>query len=152
VVFDQKHSLRGHDADWLAATRKLTDHGTEYTAASRIVNRFVMGPSDHLPGLQLADLIVGATTALVAGQKGGLALREPLLELIHRREDGDLSGAGLKLWPGSLENLYSWIQHDRPAEPKGDLDELLRSLTGYHQLTVWGLRPFAKDNGLTGRH
>ncbi|MGW2250742.1 DUF3800 domain-containing protein [Kitasatospora sp. NPDC001660] len=149
VVFDQKHSLRGHDADWLAATRKLTDHGTEYTAASRIVNRFVMGPSDHLPGLQLADLVVGATTALVAGQKGGLALREPLLELVHRREDGDLSGAGLKLWPNSLENLYSWIQHGRPAEPRGDVAELLRSLAPDHYRLVWNSRPFAENDGLT---
>lgn len=148
VVFDQKHSLRGHDADWLAATRRLTDHGTEYTSASRIVNRFVMGPSDHLPGLQLADLVVGATTALVAGQKGGLALREPLLELIHCREDGDLSGAGLKLWPNSLENLYSWIQHGRPAEPRDDVHGLLRSLFSDYQ----DPRPFALDDGLMEHH
>ncbi|MFD8086429.1 DUF3800 domain-containing protein [Kitasatospora sp. NPDC059722] len=152
VIFDQKHSLRGHDAGWLAATRKLTDHGTEYTSASRIVNRFVMGPSDHLPGLQLADLVVGATTALVAGQKSGLALREPLLELIHRREDGDLSGAGLKLWPNSLENLYSWIQHDRPAEPGGDLRELMQLLGEDHYDAVLDRRPFARDDGLTERH
>ncbi|MGW2373407.1 DUF3800 domain-containing protein [Kitasatospora sp. NPDC001683] len=152
VVFDQKHSLRGHDADWLAATRKLTDHGTEYTSASRIVNRFVMGPSDHLPGLQLADLVVGATTALVAGQNSGLALREPLLELIHRREDGDLSGAGLKLWPNSLENLYSWIQHGRPAEPKGELYELLRSFGDDSLDSLRDHRPFARDDGLTERH
>ncbi len=151
VVFDQKHSLRGHDADWLATTRNLTDHGTEYAAASRIVNRFVMGPSDHLPGLQLADLVVGATTALVAGQKGGLALREPLLGLAHLPESGELAGAGLKLWPRSLEGLYAWIQHGR--RPTDDLSEMHRWLTReYPDLRMRPPHPFVEDDGLTAHH
>jgi hypothetical protein len=81
-----------------------------------------------------------------------LARWDPLPELTHRREDGDLSGAGPKVWPNSLGNLYCWIQHGRPAEWRGDLRERVQLLgNGWHDSFV-DLRPPARSDGMTERH
>ncbi|MEU7819141.1 hypothetical protein [Pseudonocardia sp. NPDC049154] len=63
--------------------------------------------SQHLPHLQLADLVVAATTAAVAGVPAGLHLKDQLRALAHRHALGDLNGAGLVLFPDYV-NLYYW--------------------------------------------
>jgi hypothetical protein len=71
VIADKPGGDPREDGRWLAETLPLTDGGTEYVAAERIVLPIVTAPSHHVPHLQLADLVVAATTAAVAGRPHG---------------------------------------------------------------------------------
>ena len=63
-------------------------------------------PSHHHEHLQLADLVAGATTAAVAGNKWGMAMVPALDGLFHRNFFGTIGGTGLKVFPEQLTNLY----------------------------------------------
>lgn len=99
---------RAHER-WLAETLALTSRGTEYVSPDRVVLPIVTAPSHHVPHLQLADLVVAATTAAVAGHPAGIALAPLLRELAHRNTRGYAGGAGIKLFPDDLINLYWWV-------------------------------------------
>ncbi|MGW3216184.1 DUF3800 domain-containing protein [Streptomyces parvus] len=94
---------------WLAESLDLTTVGTTYVKPNRVVMPIVTAPSDHLPHLQLADLVTAATTAAVAGREAGLGLVELLKPLARRNAHGYIGGAGLVLWPRSLTDLFYWI-------------------------------------------
>ncbi|MFD0548813.1 hypothetical protein ACFQ0X_06265 [Streptomyces rectiviolaceus] len=87
----------------------LTTVGTTYVNPNRVVMPIVTAPSDHLPQLQLADLVTAATTAAVAGREAGMELVELLKPLARRNTHGYIGGAGLVLWPRSLTDLFYWI-------------------------------------------
>jgi hypothetical protein len=59
--------------------------------------------------LQLADLVVAATTAALAGRRSGLALASLLNRLAHKNAFGTAGGAGIVLWPPDLYNLHHWV-------------------------------------------
>jgi hypothetical protein len=56
VIADKPGGGAREDGRWLAETLPLTDGGTEYVTADRIVLPIVTAPSHHVPHLQLADL------------------------------------------------------------------------------------------------
>jgi hypothetical protein len=67
VIADKPGEGPKEDSRWLADTLQLTNDGTEYLTPDRIVMPIVTAASHHVPHLQLADLVVAATTAAVAG-------------------------------------------------------------------------------------
>jgi hypothetical protein len=97
------------DTNWLEGTLELTTLGTEYVAPRRVVLPMLTAHSHLVPHLQLADLVVGATTAAVAGRQSAL----PLAPLLQRLADADANGVvadrGIKLWPPDLKNLHHWV-------------------------------------------
>lgn len=79
---------------------RIHEGGTEFSGLDRIVDGLLLGPSHHSLGLQLADLVVGATRA--AQIKLGDASRYfKQLDPIFMRNpvDGELDGTGLKIFP-----------------------------------------------------
>jgi len=119
VIADKPSGGPRDETRWLAETNLLTTRGTAYVPAERIVMPVVTAPSDHLRHLQLADLVVGATTALVSGNnEHPKRLLPTLLQLTHRR-DGVMSGVGVKLYPDSLVNLHHWVFGEQ-SYPKFD--------------------------------
>jgi hypothetical protein len=56
----------------------------------------------------LADLIIAATTAAVAGRPAGLDLAPLLNTVAHKNAMGTAGGAGIVLWPPQLYNLHYW--------------------------------------------
>jgi hypothetical protein len=94
------------DNRWLAETLQLTNDGTEYVTPGRIVLPIVTAHSHYLPHLQLADLVVAATTAAVAGRPAALKLAPLLAKLMHKHRLGDANGAGIVLWPRRYNLLY----------------------------------------------
>ena len=97
-----------HDK-WLKDTLDLTEFGTRYVAAERVVLPIVTSPSKHLRQLQLADLIVGATTAAVAGNRYATAMAPLLRKLAHTDQVGVAADVGIKLYPRDLNNLHHWV-------------------------------------------
>ena len=108
VVADEPGGGPAQRAAWLRDTLPLTDEGTTYTRPGQIVLPIVTARSDHVPHLQLADLIVSATVAAVAGNPYATELLPYLGRLADRLPAkvpagaGRVGGAGLTLWrPGS---------------------------------------------------
>ena len=86
------------------------ESGTEYSVPDWCALNILTTPSKHLRQLQLADLVTGITTAMVAGQERFAsplfpAIREMMLQNFH----GYIGGTGLKLFPDDLWNLYRWV-------------------------------------------
>jgi len=124
---------------WLAQTLRLTSYGTEYVDPLRIVLPILLSHSDHVPHLQLADLVVAATTAAVAGNRYALELVPLLQPLAHTNARGYAGGTGVKLIPDELRNL-----HHRVFEE----DTFWKVGTGeYWPLPIRDL-PYATDDGL----
>jgi hypothetical protein len=107
MIADKPGGNSAQEGRWLTETLTLTNDGTEYVEPGRVVLPIVTAPSHHVPHLQLADLVVAASTAAVAGRKSGLDLKSLLRQLIHRHRLGDINGAGVVLFPEEW-NLYYW--------------------------------------------
>ena len=138
VIADEPGGGPSDQKAWLAETLRLTDEGTEYTMPDRIVLPIMTAPSHHVPHLQLADLIAGATTAAVAGNPYALALKPQLTRLAHRNNRRRVGGAGLSLWPPDLYNLFHWLYND---------DTYIRGNSGYPMPDP--SLPYADSDGLS---
>ncbi|MGH3881060.1 MAG: DUF3800 domain-containing protein [Actinophytocola sp.] len=107
IIADKPGGGSAQESKWLAASLELTDYGTEYVSPERIVLPIVTAHSHHVPHLQLADLVVAATTAAYAGRRSGLDLVPLLRPMMHRHRLGHVNGAGIVQFP-ELVNLYYW--------------------------------------------
>lgn len=94
---------------WLASTVALTSEGSAYTRPEQIVLPIVTAQSHHIEHLQLADLVVSATTQAIAGNDYALEFPSSLSALAHRNAYGRIGGAGVTLWPPQLYDLYFWL-------------------------------------------
>lgn len=101
VIADKPGGGSAQEGRWLTDTLQLTNDGTDYVEPGKIVLPIVTAPSHHVPHLQLADLVVAACTATVAGRKAGLDLKPLLRQLFHRNSLGDGGGAGIVIFPPS---------------------------------------------------
>jgi Protein of unknown function (DUF3800) len=114
IIADKPSGGRtGDDTKWLEGTLELTTLGTEYVAPRRVVLPILTAHSHLVPHLQLADLVVGATTAAVAGRPSALPLAPLLQQLADADANGVVADRGIKLWPPDLKNLHRWIFGER---------------------------------------
>lgn len=139
MIADEPGGGAKEQRQWLAQTLRLTSYGTEYVDPFRIVLPILLSHSNHVPHLQLADLVVAATTAAVAGNRYALELVPLLQPLAHTNARGYAGGTGVKLIPDELRNL-----HHRVFEE----DTFWKVGTGeYWPLPIRDL-PYATDDGL----
>ncbi|HWM02003.1 MAG TPA: DUF3800 domain-containing protein [Actinophytocola sp.] len=125
IIADKPGGGTTEESRWLAASLELTDYGTEYVSPERIVLPIVTAHSHHVPHLQLADLVVAATTAAYAGRPSGFALAPLLRPLMHRHRLGCVNGAGIVLFPDHV-NLYHWaFGETRWAKPSTNTEWVL---------------------------
>jgi hypothetical protein len=97
------------DTRWLTEALELTTAGTEYVTPERVVLPILTAHSHLVPHLQLADLVVGAATAGVAGRPSARHLSPLLQQLAHADARGVVADTGIKLWPPDLKNLHYWV-------------------------------------------
>lgn len=109
MIADKPGGGAADDSRWLAKTLALTNDGTDYTAGGKVVLPVLTAGSHHVPHLQLADLVVAATTAAIAGRPSGLGLVPLLHQLARKTGYGYAGGAGITLWPPELRDLLYWI-------------------------------------------
>lgn len=140
VVADKPGGGSAREGKWLADTLSVTNDGTEYVEPGRIIMPILTAPSHHVPHLQLADLVVAASTAAVAGRRSGLDVADLLAKLAHRNRFGHAGGAGIVLYPNRLRNLLFWAFGEttlsRPA-----------MMTGY--TLPWREWPYSVADGLS---
>jgi len=67
-------------------------------------------PSHMTRHLQLADLVVAITTAMLSGQsKYASAYFDLVRPMFLQNTFGYIGGTGVKVYPDSLINLYHWV-------------------------------------------
>jgi len=85
--------------------------GTDFVPPTQIPINVLTTHSRLVRSLQVADLVVGITTSMVAGAVKYAAPLFPLIMPMFLRHHykGTIGGTGLKLHPSSLCNLYHWV-------------------------------------------
>lgn len=109
VVADRPGGGADEETRFLRDVLTTIDHGTMFVEARQIVFNAVTTPSHLVRHLQIADLVVGITTAMVGGDIGYAGPIFPhVKQMMLQNANGTIGGTGLKLWPNALRNLYHW--------------------------------------------
>jgi hypothetical protein len=91
----------------LADALGMIEVGTPYVQLSERIGLNLLTTPSHLSRhVQLADLIAGSTTGMVGGNQYAPPVFEHVRPLLFQGQWGERSGAGLKLFPDDLRNLY----------------------------------------------
>jgi hypothetical protein len=110
IVADRPGGGRKTDQKLLASFLERVQKGTEFLVPRQVCLNILTTPSHLIRHLQVADLIVGISTAMVAGQ---MKYAEPLFPIVRRMFITSywdvVGGTGLKLFPDELVNLYHWL-------------------------------------------
>lgn len=86
------------------------EQGTEYVKSTQVVLNLLTTPSQLSRHLQVADLITGSTTAMVAGDSPfAPSVFAEVRPMLIKNCLGYVGGAGLKLFPDELTNLYFYV-------------------------------------------
>lgn len=110
IVADRPGGGRKEENTFLRDVLKTIESGTEFVPAKQIPINILTTPSSLVRHLQLADLVIGITTAMVAGATDFAGpLFSIVKEMFIKNTFGYIGGTGLKLFPNELTNLYHWI-------------------------------------------
>ena len=101
-IADRRSNITKHDDRFVGDLLATIDQGTDYIVPDRILWA-VTSDSRNMRGIQMADVVVGATTQFVAGK---LTYTKQLLEIMYpmfrKSPNGQINGYGLKIWPPEL--------------------------------------------------
>jgi hypothetical protein len=98
---------------FLVSCAEAINAGTDYIKFEKFVTTVVTMPFPNSRLLQLADLIVSTSTAVVAGHTEFAGKIFPAVRTILRTNGGRVGGIGLKIHPDfSYANLYHWLLGD----------------------------------------
>lgn len=115
MVADRPGGGKVQEDEFLSYFLRRVREGTSYVLPNRLLLNVLTTPSEMIRHLQLADLVTGVTTAMVAGFD---TYARPLFPLVRRlfitNRPGGIAGTGLKIAPDStrgdsLVNLYHWV-------------------------------------------
>ncbi len=107
VIIDRPGGNVRDEDQLLADAVERIEQGTPYVALSEHIAVNLLTTPSHLSRhVQLADLVAGSTTGMVAGNRHAPAVFQHVKPLLVQAHTGARAGAGLKLFPGALTNLY----------------------------------------------
>jgi len=119
------------------AERLASEHN--HLLADTFALNMLTAHSHMVRHLQIADLVVAITTAMVAGQvKYAAPYFKIVREMLLKNATGYIGGCGLKVYPDRLINLYHWVLGD---------DLLVRGNTGW--ALPYPKLLYVKDDGLS---
>jgi hypothetical protein len=142
IVADKPGGGKDQEAEFLNNFVERIQKGTDYVLPNRVLLNVLTTPSHLLRHLQLADLVTGVTTAMVAGNdKYARAIFPSVQNLFIKNRPGGVAATGLKIAPDgprgdSLVNLYYWVLQEKFLHKGGGAVS--------YPLPVVGL-PFEKD-------
>ena len=103
IIIADYSGSRQEDKRLLQDYYLVLDKGTKYIKPSNIVMNLLTTESHLNPGLQIADLVVGVTTGMCTPKKSyALPYWETVKRSLHRNQNGEVMGCGLKVWPNEL--------------------------------------------------
>lgn len=107
LVADRPGGGHKQDNKFLEAFLDRVEKGTDFVKSEMIILNALTTPSKLVPGLQLADIVVGCTVAMVCGKyRYAKDIFRHIQPLFIKNYIGFSGGTGLKLFPDKLMNLY----------------------------------------------
>lgn len=110
VIADRPSGGHKQADQFLAAfAEQLNDNHNHMVAGSFALN-MLTAPSHMVRHLQVADLVVSITTAMLSGEtKFASHFFEQIKPMFIRNALGYIGGTGVKVYPDELINLYYWV-------------------------------------------
>jgi hypothetical protein len=103
---------------------QLLEKGTKYVKPANIVMNLLTTESHLNPALQVADLVVGITTAMCTPRRDyALPYWEIVKRNFHRNKDGEIVGCGLKVFPNEIVREINVTLFPEEIEEGEDSDE-----------------------------
>ena len=103
---------------------QLREKGTEYVKPSDIVMNLLTTESCLNPALQIADLVVGITTAMCTPRrKSALRYWDIVKRNFHRNQNGEVMGCGLKVFPNEIVGEIHATLFPEEIENTGGFEE-----------------------------
>jgi len=102
----------------------LLEKGTKYVRPVNIVMNLITTESHLNPALQVADLVVGITTAMCTPRRDyALPYWEIVKRNLHRNKNGEIMGCGLKVFPNEIVREINGTLFPEEIEEGEDSDE-----------------------------
>jgi hypothetical protein len=112
VIVARPSGGRGDEDTFLSECVEIVATGTDYRKFKRFATNVLTMPYPNSRILQVADLVVSITTAMVAGSPHAVAVFPGVRELL-RSTCGRIGGVGVKIHPDfCYANLYHWLLGD----------------------------------------
>lgn len=113
VIVARPSGGRTDEDEFLSGCVEAVTKGTEYSQFSRLATNVLTMPFPNSRLLQVSDLVVSISTALVAGHERYTVPVFPAVKALLRGSLGRIGGAGLKIHPDYVYgNLYHWLLGD----------------------------------------
>jgi hypothetical protein len=114
VIVARPSGDRKDEDKFLAQCAEMVSTGTNYVGFRQLISNVVTMPFDNSRLLQVADLGVSITSAMVAGNIKYAGTVFPSVRAILRRSPfGHIGGWGVKIHPDfNCMNLYRWVLDD----------------------------------------
>jgi hypothetical protein len=110
IVSDRPGGGRKDEDDFLKRFFLRTKFGTGFVPPEPVLLNILTTDSKLVRLLQLADIVVGAVTAIIGGQdRYAIEPFEYIRPMLVTNAAGQIGGCGLKIAPDRLENLYYWL-------------------------------------------
>lgn len=110
IVMDRPGGGKKEEDALLDDVLGTIENGTDFIDFKKICLNALTANSHHVRQLQVADLVTGITTAMVAGDVGYAApLFCEIIPMFIKNKKDLIGGTGLKLYPDDLINLYHWL-------------------------------------------
>ena len=114
VIVARPSGGRKDEDHFLAECVEIVTVGTDYSKFKRLATNVLTMPFHNSRLLQIADLVVSITTAIVAGHSTFAGEVFPAVKELLNSSSGRIGGVGLKIHPDySYLNLYHWVLGDR---------------------------------------
>lgn len=110
VITDRPGGSKRGDEEFLTVALTKIEDDTNYIQKDCLALPVLSAPSHLNRHLQIADLVIGITTAMISGNtRFAEHLFQPIREMMVRNTLGYIGGTGLKVYPNDLINLYHWV-------------------------------------------
>jgi hypothetical protein len=113
VVAARPSCGRSDEDKFLSKCADIITTGTNYARFGQFATNVLTMPSANSRLLQVADLVVSITTAMIAGHTTFAGPVFPSVKALLRSSFGRIGGVGVKIHPDySYANLYHWVLGD----------------------------------------
>jgi hypothetical protein len=114
LIADRPGGGKEQEEDFLSDFVEHVQQGTQYVVPDRVLLNVLTTPSHLLRHLQLADLVTGITTSMVCGSYSYAAPLFPHVQpMLVENQMEHVGGAGLKIFPREMVNLYHWVLKEK---------------------------------------
>ena len=107
IVADRPGGGPSDESSFLTSFLGKINYGTQFSSDGRLATSVLTTPSKFQRHLQIADLVVGITCAMVGGNTNYSAPLFPIVkEMLCESSSGKRAGVGLKVFPDDWRSLY----------------------------------------------